>query len=181
VISSNFESTFVLTDSHKALISNQVVSCLAFFHRHNYIHCDIHVRNIFLTSKLSAKIGDLQGQLYRDDGSIEMETMAQEDAKSRYPHAGEDEFTPRTDIFALALLYHLWHGHPPFPELDIHAHHDLIEMRFRERQYPADLDEGLGIDAVIGKCWDSKYARADEILDDMRDLGAKEVPSSSAN
>jgi serine/threonine protein kinase len=170
------ESPFVLTDSHKALISSQVISCLAFLHRRNHIHCDIHVRNIFLTSKLSAKIGDLQ------DGSVEMETMAQEGAKSRHPRVGEDEFTARTDIFALGtLLYHLWHGHPPFPELDIHAHHDLIETRIRERQYPADLDECSGIDAVIGKCWDSKYERAEEILDDMRDFGAKEVPSTSVN
>jgi serine/threonine protein kinase len=172
-LSDLIESPFVLTDSHKALISNQVISCLAFLHRRNYIHCDIHVRNIFLTSRLSAKIGDLQGQLYRDDGSIELETMAQEDAKSRHPHAGEDDSTARTDIFALGtLLYHLWHGHPPFPELDIHAHHDLIATRFRERQHPADLGE-TGIDTFIGKCWDSKYARADEILDDMRDLGTE--------
>jgi hypothetical protein len=176
------ESPFVLTDSHKSLISDQIISCLAFLHRRNYIHCDIHVRNILLTSKLSAKVGDLQEQLYRDDGSVEMETVAQEDAKSRHPHAGEDEFTARTDIFALGtLLYHLWHGHPPFPVLDIHAHHDLIETRFRERQYPADLGEGSGIDAVIAKCWDSKYERAEEILDDIRGLGAREVPFTLVN
>jgi serine/threonine protein kinase len=178
-LSDLIESPFVLTASHKALISNQVVRRLAFLHRHNYIHCDIHVRNIFLTSKLSAKVGDLQGQLCRDDGSIEMETMSQEDAKSRHPYAGEDEFTPRTDIFALGtLLYHLWHGHPPFPELNIHEHHDLIEARFRERQYPADLGEGSGIDTIIAKCWDSKYERADKILDDLCGLGAEEVPST---
>ncbi|EME39077.1 hypothetical protein DOTSEDRAFT_181195 [Dothistroma septosporum NZE10] len=175
-LSDLIEGPFVLTDDHKVLIGNQVVRCLAFFHRRNYIHCDMHVRNVFLTSEMIAKVGDLQGQLYRDDGSIEIETMSQEDAKSRHPDAGEHEFTPRTDIFAIGtLLYHLWHGRPPFPELDIHSHHDLIEARFRERKYPADLSEELGIDIIIGRCWSSEYEQAEEILDDMCDLITKEV------
>jgi serine/threonine protein kinase len=171
VLSDLIESPIVLNDSHKTLISNQILSCLAFLHGRNYIHCDMHVRNIFLTSKLSAKVGDLQGQLYRDDGSIEMEAMSQEDAKSRCPNAGEDEFTPRTDIFAVGtLLYHLWHGHPPFPELDTYAHHDLIQARFRERQYPADMSLESGIDIIIGKCWGSQYERVDEIIYEMSAL-----------
>lgn len=171
------EGPFVLTDDHKSLVSIQIARCLAFLHRQNYIHCDMHVRNIFLTSKLSAKVGDLQGQLYRDDGSIEMETMSQEDAKSRCPVAGEDEFTQRTDIFALGtLLYHLWHGQPPFPELNIHEHHDVIEARFRERQYPANMSQGSGIDIIIRKCWDSRYGRVDEIIDDMSELLMKQSP-----
>jgi hypothetical protein len=169
------EGPFVLTDSHKSAIGTQVVRCLAFMHRRNYIHCDVHVRNIFLTSEMVAKVGDLQGQLYRDDGSIEWETMSQEDPKSRHPDAGEDEFTPRTDIFALGtLLYHLWHGHEPFPELDRHKHHDLIGARFRERKYPADLCRESGIGIIICKRWGSEYERADEILDDMCSLGAEE-------
>lgn len=169
----------ILTDSHKSLIGNQVVSCLTFLHQKNYIHCDVHVRNIFLTSEMVAKVGDLQGQLYRDDGSIEMEAMSQEDAKSRHPDAGEDEFTPRTDIFAVGtLLYHLWHGHPPFADLDVFVHHDSIEARFRQREYPADLSLRSGIDIIIAKCWGSEYERADEILDDMRALGIDEVPST---
>ncbi|KAK4614147.1 hypothetical protein CLAFUW4_08727 [Fulvia fulva] len=176
-LSDLIEGPFVLTDPYKLLIENQVVRCLAFFHQRNYIHCDMHVRNIFLTSEFIAKVGDLQGQLYRDDGSIEIETMSQEDAKSRHPDAGEDEFTPRTDIFALGtLLYQLWHGHPPFPELDIYAHYDLIEARFRKRQYPVDLSRESGIDIIIGKCWESEYERAEEILNDMYKLGSKEVP-----
>lgn len=179
VLSDQIEGPFILTDSRKSLISNQVVGCLDFLHQRNYIHCDVHVRNIFLTSKMVAKVGDLQGQLYRDDGSIEIETMSQEDAKSRHPDAGEDEFTPRTDIFAVGtLLYHLWHGHPPFAELDIHAHHDLIRAKFRQRKYPADLSLESGIDVIITKCWNSEYEGADEILNDMGHLGTKVVPST---
>jgi hypothetical protein len=93
------ESSFVLTDSHKALISNQVISCLAFLHRRNYIHCDIHIRKIFLTSELLAKVGDLQGQLYRDDGSVEMVASAR---GRRRVHAENGYFC--TGNFALSSL-----------------------------------------------------------------------------
>jgi hypothetical protein len=171
-----YEEPSVLTDSHKCAIGTQIVRCLAFMHRRNYIHCDVHVRNILLTSELVAKVGDLQGQLYRADGSIEWETMSEESPKSRHPDADEDEFTPRTDIFALGtLLYHLWHGHEPFPELDRNKHLDLIGARFRGREYPADLNRESGIGVIICKCWDSEYERADEILEDMCKFGAEEV------
>ena len=163
------EGPVSLTDDQKTIIGKQIVRCLVHLHKHNFIHCDIHVRNIFLTSEMVAKVGDLQGQLYRQDGSIEMETMSQENAKSRHPFAGEDEFSKRTDIFALGtLLYHLWRGNTVFPELD--EHHELIQERYRAGQYPIDVEHPAGMDAVIGKCWTSKYEKMSEVLDDMESL-----------
>ncbi|CZT19205.1 uncharacterized protein RCC_05051 [Ramularia collo-cygni] len=160
-----------LTDSQKATIGQQIVRCLIHLHDHNFIHCDIHARNVFLTSGLVAKIGDLQGQLSRPDGTIEMETMSQENAKSRHPLAGKDEFSWRTDIFALGtLLYHLWHGHLPFPELDEFDDEDLIQARYRTGQYPIDMTSVTDIDRVIGKCWSSRYESMREVLNDMQDL-----------
>jgi serine/threonine protein kinase len=159
-----------LTEERKTIISRQIVLGLVHLHNQNFIHCDIHTRNIFLTSDMTAKIGDLQGQLYRSDGSIEMETMSQETPKSRHPDVGDDEFSCRTDIFALVtLLYQLWHGDLPFPELHEHEHDDLIEVRYRERDYPFDPEHAIGIDVIIGHCWSSKYKHASEILDDMDD------------
>lgn len=155
-----------LTDSQKVTIGQQIVRCLVHLHEHNFIHCDIHARNVFLTSGMVAKIGDLQGQLSRPDGTIEMETMSQENAKSRHPLAGKDEFSWRTDIFALGtLLYHLWHGHLPFPELDEFEHEDLIQARYRTGQYPIDIT--TEIDRVIGECWSSRYESMKEVLNDM--------------
>ncbi|KAM0714209.1 hypothetical protein Q7P37_009996 [Cladosporium fusiforme] len=160
-----------LTDDQKRMIGNQIVRCLVHLHKQNFIHCDLHVRNVFLTSEMVAKVGDLQGQLLRQDGSIELETMSQENAKSRHPHAGTDEFSWRTDIFALGtLLYHLWHGHPPFPELDEHTQQDLIEARYRTGQYPIDKSQASNMDNIISKCWTSRYERTSEILDDMENL-----------
>jgi hypothetical protein len=79
---------------------------------------------------MTAEIGDLQGQLYRPDSSIEMETMSQETSKSRHPDVREDEFSFRTDIFALGtLLYQLLHEDLPFPGLDEYEHEDLIKAK----------------------------------------------------
>jgi serine/threonine protein kinase len=170
------EGPIKLTDDQKMTIGTQVARCVVYLHKHNFIHCDLHVRNVFLTSEMVAKVGDLQGQLFRHDGSIEMETMSQENAKSRHPCAGDDEFSWRTDIFALGtLLYHLWHGHPPFPELDEHGDQDLIQAKYQMRQYPIDVTHATGIDAIIGKCWASKYRHISDVLDDMDNLSGLEV------
>jgi serine/threonine protein kinase len=170
------EGPINLTNHRKTTIGTQIVRCLIHLHEHNFIHCDLHVRNVFLTSEMDAKVGDLQGQLFRQDGSIEMDTMSQENAKSRHPCAGEDEFSRRTDIFALGtLLYHLWYGHPPFPELDEHKQQDLIQERYRTGQYPIDVTQATGVDAIIGKCWTSEYTLMSEVLDDMDNLSGWEA------
>jgi serine/threonine protein kinase len=159
-----------LTEERKTVISRQITLGLIHLHNQNFVHCDVHTRNIFLTSDTTAKIGDLQGQLYQPDGSIEMETMSQESSKSRHTDAGDEESSYRTDVFALGtLLYQLWYGDLPFPELDEYKYEDLIKARYREKDYPFDPEHATGIDVIIGNCWSSKYKHTSEILDDMDD------------
>lgn len=165
-----------LTNRDKIAIGRQIVLCLIHLHKHNFIHCDLNVNNVFVTLAMTVKIGDLQGQLYRSDGTVEMPTMSQENAKSRHPNAGEDEFTPRTDIFALGtLLYHLWHGCPPFPDLNEYEDEDIIQARYRNGDYPIE-PQTSGMDGIIYKCWNSKYDHAAEVLRDMENLaGGRET------
>lgn len=66
-----------LTDEQKTRIGKEIVRGLIHLHCHHFIHCDMHCRNAFLTAELVAKIGNIQGPLYRADGSVEMETTAQ--------------------------------------------------------------------------------------------------------
>lgn len=173
------EDSTILDHDEKINIGKQIVRCLIHLHEHNFIHCDIHPRNVFLTSKMVVKVGDLQGQLSRPDGTIEMETMSQESAKSRHPDAGDDEFSWRTDIFALGtLLYHLWYGHPPFPELDELEQDDCIQARYRAGQYPIDVSLATNIDKVISKCWTSRYERMTDVLEDMDDLGGSKIAAT---
>jgi len=160
-----------LSSQQKADIGEQIVHGLAHLHARNYIHCDLNVDNVFMTSGMIAKIGDIQGQLYWPDGTIQMPTMSQENAKSRHPDAGEDEFSQKTDIFALGtLLYHLHHGHPPFPDLNEQTEEELIQARFRKREYPINVQRATGIYKIILKCWTSAYKNVGEILEDMSSM-----------
>ena len=91
--------------------------------------------------------------------------------KSRHPHAGGDKFWPRTDIFALGtLLYCLWHGHLPFPELDEFHEEEEIQGRYRRGEYPLALPEATGIDKIVCKCWHSKCNQMLEVIKDMEAL-----------
>jgi serine/threonine protein kinase len=143
-----------LSYKQKADIGEQIAHGLAHLHARNYIHCDLNFNNVFMTSGMIAKIGDIQGQLYWPDGTIRMPTMSQENAKSRHPDAGEDEFSQKTDIFALGtLLYHLHHGHPPFPDLNEQTEEELIQAKFHRGEYPVDVQRATGIYKIILKCW----------------------------
>lgn len=98
-----------LTDAEKTVLGLQVTRCLLHLHAHNLIHSDICARNVFVTAANVAKAGNLQGRLYaRDSKTILFKSCTGEDTQSRHPHAGKDEYSPRTDIFALGtLLYFL--------------------------------------------------------------------------
>jgi serine/threonine protein kinase len=164
-----------LQDCEKTQIAQQITRCLIHLHAKNLIHGDISVRNVFITAANVAKVGDLQGQLYCSDGrTIELASFTNENSQSRHPYAGEDEFSLRTDIFALGtLLYCLWHEHLPFPELDEFYQEEEIQTRYRRSEYPLVIAETAGMDKIICQCWHSKYDRMSEILKDLEQLGPK--------
>ncbi|KAK5722300.1 hypothetical protein LTR15_005529 [Elasticomyces elasticus] len=164
-----------LTNGEKTMLGQQITRCLVHLHTRNLIHGDISVRNVFVTAANVAKVGDLQGQLYGSDGTtVKFPSFTNENSQSRHPHAGEDEFSPRTDIFALGtLLYCLWHGHLPFPELNEFYDEEEIQARYRRGEFPLALEEATDIDKIICKCWRSEYNQMIEVLEDIEILGKR--------
>lgn len=150
----------------------QISRCLVHVHARDLIHGDVSVRNVFVRAATVAKVGDLQGQLYGSDRkTIKFDSFTRENSQSRHPHAGEDEFSPRTDIFALGTpLYCLWHGHQPFPDLNEFDEEDEIQGRYRRSEYPLALADATGMDKIICKCWHSKYYQMINVLKDMEEL-----------
>lgn len=164
-----------LTCDEKTALGQQITRCLVHLHAHNLIHGDVSVRNVFITAATVAKVGDLQGQLYGSDGTtVKFASFTNENSQSRHPYAGEDEFSPRTDIFALGtLLYCLWHGQLPFPELDEFYQEEEIQARYRRGEFPLVLLQSTGIDRIICNCWHSVYEQMIEVLRDMEELSAE--------
>lgn len=162
-----------LTDAEKVALAQQITRCLVHLHAHNLIHGDISVRNVFVTAANVAKVGDLQGQLYAPDGkTVEFDSFTNENAQSRHPDAGEDEFSTRTDMFALGtLLYFLWHEQLPFPGLNEFYDEYEIQARYQRGEYPLALAKSTGMDKIICKCWHSIYNKMFEVLEDMEKLG----------
>lgn len=159
-----------LTVGEKTALGRQITRCLVHLHEHNLIHGDIAARNVFVTAANVAKVGDLQGQLYNSDGTVKFESYTNENTQSRHPDASEDEFSPRTDIFALGtLLYFLWYKQLPFPELHELDHEEEIQARYRRGEYPLAIAEVTGIDRIICKCWRSDYRQMVEVLKDMEE------------
>ncbi|CZT24972.1 uncharacterized protein RCC_10701 [Ramularia collo-cygni] len=166
-----YDTIHVLSEGQKICIGAQIARGLAYLHAQNFIHCDLNVRNIFMTSDFTAKIGDLQGQLSRPDGTIEMPAMTENNVKSRLP-GSDGIFSAETDIFALGtLLYHVWYGHPPYPELDEFTDEAEIESKYRKGDFPVITTNVISVDKIIYKCWTLAYANAREILDDFTLLG----------
>lgn len=163
-----------LTTYQKISLAKQIIQGLTHLHQSRYIHCDLNVDNVFVTKNFDAKIGDLQGQLYGPDCGIILPTMSQENAKSRHPEAGDDEFTARTDIFALGtLLYHLWYEHPPFPDLDEYSQEEKIQARYKRREFP--ISQSKYIDSVIIGCWTSTYTSASEVFDAIEGTSVRDT------
>lgn len=161
------DTIHLLNEDEKICIGAQIVRGLAHLHAQNFIHCDLNVRNIFITSDFTAKIGDLQGQLSRPDGTIEMPAMTENNVKSRLP-GPDGVFTAETDIFALGtLLYHVWYGHPPYPELDEYNDEAEIESKYRQGEFPIIITNAISVEKIICKCWTLNYANAGEILEDF--------------
>ncbi|KAK4905501.1 hypothetical protein LTR49_025207 [Elasticomyces elasticus] len=142
------------------MLGQQINRCLVHLHARNLIQGDISVGNVFVTAAQRRQ--------------IKFASFTNENSHSRQPHAGEDEFSPRTDIFALGThLYWLWHGQLPFPELNEFFEEEEIQARYQRGEYPLALEEATDMNRIIYKCWRSEYNQMVEVLKDMELLGSR--------
>lgn len=73
-------------------------------------------------------------------------------------------FTCESEVFALgSCLYEVMAGFKPYPELE---HHE-IESAYARGEFP-DVASLNACSRIITKCWERKYERVADILDEVR-------------
>lgn len=153
--------------NQKVKWSIQIAEAVQFIHSKGVIHCDINPSNFLLDEHLIIKMCDLQGRLLdADDSHTIIDIGASEYSKYRLPSAQENDASELTDIFALgSVIYYIFAGHGPFPDLDIFADDKEIRHRFQSGNYP-DLSS-FCTGNVIRKCWQPEYTSAQDVVNDL--------------
>ena len=140
--------------------SRQAAEAVAFIHSKGVIHCDIHTNNFLLDEDLNTKLSDFQGTFQDFDG------FAMESARYYLPRDATSPPTITTDLFALGTaLYTIMTGIEPFPGLS----EVEVEKRYTQQDFP-DVDI-IACGEMIRKCWNQDYRCADELVDELIDLG----------
>ncbi|KAH7381814.1 kinase-like domain-containing protein [Cadophora sp. MPI-SDFR-AT-0126] len=138
-------------------------------HKHGVLHCNIHTNNMLLDDNLDIKLCDFQGKVLNSDGTVRLDGLSCEDAKSSMPASDSNMATPKTDLFALgSAIYFMMEGHPPFEDLDSWKDEEEIVEKSRLRQFPA-LKEAL-VEEVVHKCWAGQYETAEEAERDLKKI-----------
>jgi serine/threonine protein kinase len=166
-------------------ITIQMADALAHAHKRGLIHRDVKPKNIILTPQGVAKLTDLGLARAVDDSA-----MAESEAGRAYgtPYyispeqiRGDVDIDFRADIYSLgATMYHLVTGRPPFegdsPTAVMHKH-------LKSPLKPPDhintaLSAGVGeiIEVSMAKNRDERYARTEDMLEDLRAVAAGNPP-----
>ena len=174
------------TEAEALDITIQIADALAHAHQRGLIHRDVKPKNILLTPQGVAKLTDLGLARATDDLQA-----AESEAGKAYgtPYyispeqiRGDVDIDFRADIYSLgATMYHLVTGRPPFegetPSAVMHKH-------LRQPLVPPDhvntaLSSGIGeiIEVAMAKDRDERYARTEDMLEDLRDVRAGNPPT----
>jgi len=163
----------------------QMADALAHAHSRGLIHRDVKPKNIILTPEGVAKLTDLGLARAVDD-----QAAAESEAGRAYgtPYyispeqiRGDVDIDFRADIYSLgATMYHLVTGHPPFeadsPTAVMHKH--LKSPLVPPDHINTALSAGVGeiIEIAMAKNRDERYARTEDMLEDLRSVQAGRPP-----
>ncbi len=166
-------------------IMAQMADALAHAHKRGLIHRDVKPKNIILTPGGVAKLTDLGLARAMDDTAA-----AESEAGRAYgtPYyispeqiRGDVDIDFRADIYSLgATMYHLLTGKVPFegdsPTAVMHKH--LKSPLTPPDHINTSLSAGVGeiIEVAMAKNRDERYARTEDMLEDLRAVQAGEAP-----
>jgi serine/threonine protein kinase len=174
------------TEGEALDITIQIADALAHAHLRNLIHRDVKPKNILLTPQGVAKLTDL-GLARATDDKVAAESEAGKAYGTPYyisPEQirGDVDIDFRADIYSLgATMYHLVTGRPPF-EGDTPA--AVMHKHLRQALVPPDhlntnLSSGIGeiIEVAMAKDRDERYARTEDMLEDLKEVRAGQPPT----
>lgn len=151
--------------------ARQLVEAVVYIHGKHVFHCDISPRNCFITDKYDLQLGDFQGVYVSSDGTVH-EGYSREGSKASLPRqpAKVDQYS---DLFAVgSALYEIMAGHEPYESLDSIDDMEEIERLFTKGEFPST--DGFMAHNVIQSCWKSKYDCAQQCLDDIVAIEARQ-------
>ncbi|GAP92672.1 putative TKL protein kinase [Rosellinia necatrix] len=132
-------------------------------HRMGVQHCDMTCRNLFIFGDYRVKIGDFGGSLIA--GNDELGPLVYEASAYELPRRGRKfEHRParQRELFALgSAIYEITAWGEPCAGME----DDDIERNYAAEVFPSL--EGVPAAHIIRKCWDEKYASADEIVEEL--------------
>jgi eukaryotic-like serine/threonine-protein kinase len=167
-------------------IGIQMADALAHAHMRGLIHRDVKPKNIILTPENVAKLTDLGlARAVDDTGAAESEAGKAYGTPyyiSPEQIRGDVDIDFRADIYSLgATLYHMVTGRPPFegdtPTAVMHKH--LKQPLVPVDHINTNLSAGLGeiIDVAMAKKREERYARTEDMLEDLKLVQRGEQPS----
>lgn len=143
--------------------ARQAAVGLAFCHKHEVLHCDIHAANCFLDKSLDLKVGDFGAAsvigsrpllMYRSTHQLWVD-----DGKGGF----KKDISVASEIFALGCVFYEM-------EARSDAFEDLkdedVKSRLQRQEMPK-LDDVPLLRLVIEKCWTLKYKSMEDVIDDI--------------